>query len=79
MLWFPCILILFTTEHHMDLIQREELVQAYINQVIDNMNTKDLVRIVWEQLEENLKGYSDQELLTEIEDYYPELLEGVEL
>ncbi len=56
-------------------INREELTQAYIDRVIDNMNTKDLVRIVWEQLEENLALYSDQELISEVEDYYPELLE----
>jgi hypothetical protein len=56
-------------------MNREELTQAYIDRVIDNMNTKDLVRIVWEQLEENLGFYSDEELITEVEEYYPELLE----
>jgi len=56
-------------------INREELTQAYIDRVIDNMNTKDLVRIVWEQLEENLALYSEEELITEVEEYYPELLE----
>jgi len=54
---------------------RDELIQSYIDRVIDNMNTKDLVRIVWEQLEENLALYSDEELTTEIEESYPELLE----
>ncbi len=58
-------------------INREELTQAYIDRVIDNMNTKDLVRIVWEQLEENLALYSEEELTSEVEEYYPELLEGV--
>ena len=56
---------------------RDSLIQSYIDQVIDNMNTKDLVRIVWEQLEENLSLYSDEELRTEIADHYPELLEDV--
>jgi hypothetical protein len=56
-------------------INREELTQAYIDRVIDNMNTKDLVRIVWEQLEENLGSYTDEELITEVSDHYPELLE----
>jgi hypothetical protein len=27
-------------------------------------------------LEENLTNYSDEELITEVEEYYPELLEG---
>ena len=56
-------------------MNREELTQAYIDRVIDNMNTKDLVRIVWEQLEENLGSYSDEELIAEVEEYYPDLLE----
>ena len=56
-------------------IDRDELTQAYIDRVIDNMNTKDLVRIVWEQLEENLGLYTDEELISEVSDYYPELLE----
>lgn len=54
---------------------RDQLVQNYVDRLIDNMNTKDLVRIVSEQLEENLRSYSDEELIGEIEDYYPELLE----
>jgi hypothetical protein len=58
-------------------INRDALIQDYIDRVIDNMNTKDLVRIVWEQLEENLALYSDEELITEVSDYYPELLEDV--
>jgi hypothetical protein len=56
-------------------MNRDELTQAYIDRVIDNMNTKDLVRIVWEQLEENLALYSEQELISEVSDYYPDLLE----
>jgi len=53
---------------------RQELVEAYIDRVLDNMSTKDLIRIVGDQLEENLSTYSDEELLTEVEGYYPELL-----
>ena len=56
-------------------MNREELTQAYIDRVIDNMNTKDLVRIVWEQLEENLSFYTEEELISEVSDHYPELLE----
>lgn len=61
----------------MNTADRDSLIQSYIDRVIDNMNTKDLVRIVWEQLEQNLSSYSDEELKTEIADHYPELLEDV--
>jgi len=57
-------------------INRQELVEAYIDRVLDNMSTKDLIRIVGEQLEENLSTYSDKELIYEVEEYYPELLES---
>jgi hypothetical protein len=57
-------------------INRQELVEAYIDRVLDNMSTKDLIRIVGDQLEEDLSTYSDDELLTEVEEYYPELLES---
>ena len=60
----------------MNAAERDTLIQSYIDRVIDNMSTKDLVRVVWEQLEENLSLYSDDELKSEIEDYYPELLEA---
>lgn len=61
----------------MNTADRDSLIQSYIEQVIDNMNTKDLVCVVWEQLEQNLSSYSDEELKTEIADHYPELLEDV--
>ena len=57
-------------------MNRTELVEAYIDRVLDNMSTKDLIRIVGDQLEENLSSYTDEELISEIEDYYPELLES---
>lgn len=54
---------------------RNNLIEAYVDRVIDGMSTKDLIRIVAEQLEENLSAYSDAELISEIDEYYPELLE----
>ena len=55
---------------------RDQLVQDYVDRILDNMSTKDLMRIVGDQLQENFSSYSDEELITEIEEYYPELLEG---
>ena len=56
-------------------INRNQLVRDYIDRILDNMSTKDLMRIVGDQLEENLESYSDEELITEVKEYYPELLE----
>jgi hypothetical protein len=54
---------------------REALVEAYIDRLLDNMSTKDLMRIVGDQMEENLTSYTDEELISEVESYYPDLLE----
>ena len=55
-------------------INRQQLIEEYVDRILDNMSTKDLMRIVGDQLEENLSTYSDEELITEVEEYYPELL-----
>ena len=57
-------------------MNRQELLEAYIDRILDNMSTKDLMRIVGDQIEDNLSSYTDEELITEVEEYYPELIEG---
>ena len=54
---------------------RDQLVSSYVDRIIDSMSTKDLMRLGGDQLEENLSSYSDEELLSEIEEYYPELIQ----
>ena len=58
-----------------DTFDREALVEAYIDRLLDNMSTKDLLQIVGDQMEENLTSYTDEELISEVESYYPDLLE----
>lgn len=55
-------------------INRDQLIEEYVDRILDNMSTKDLLRIVGDQLEENLSSYSNEELIAEVEEYYPELL-----
>ena len=54
---------------------RDELQDAYINEIIDGMDMKDLIRIVYDNLEQNLETYTVDELIEEVEEYYPHLLE----
>lgn len=56
-------------------MNRESLISDYVDRILDNMSTKDLMRIVGDQLEENLANYSDKELIAEVREYYPELLD----
>ena len=56
-------------------MNRQELLDAYIDRILDNMSTKDLMRLVGDQIEENLESYTDEELIAEVQEYYPELIE----
>ena len=58
-----------------NIIDRDNLQDAYINEIIDGMDIKDLMRIVYDNLEQNLEQYSVEELIEEVEEYYPHLLE----
>ena len=57
-------------------MNRTELQESYIQQLIDGMDYKTMERFVYDTLEENLTNYTDEELITEVTDYYPELIEG---
>jgi hypothetical protein len=64
------------TQTNDNIIDRDELQDAYINEIIDGMDIKDLMRLVYDQLESNLEKYSVDELIEEVEEYYPHLLEN---
>ena len=59
-----------------NIVMRDELQDAYINEIIDGMDIKDLIRIVYDNLEQNLEQYTVDELIEEVEEYYPHLLEN---
>ena len=58
-----------------NIINRDELQNAYIESIIDGMDHKSMYQFVYDTIEQNLETYSDEELVTEVKDYYPELLE----
>ena len=55
-------------------IDRDQLVEDYVQQMIESMDYKTMVRFVYDTMVENLTDYTDEELITEVTDYYPELL-----
>lgn len=57
-----------------NIIDRDQLQDAYINEIIDGMDLKDLIAIVYDTLDANLEKYTVNELIEEVEEYYPELL-----
>ena len=56
-------------------MNRDQLQNDYIESIIDGMDHTDLWQFVYDTIEQNLETYSDEELVTEVKDYYPELLE----
>ena len=61
-----------------NIIDRDALQASYINRIIDGMDLKDLMQIVYDQLDDSLDKYSVDELIEEVDSYYPELLEESE-
>jgi hypothetical protein len=53
---------------------RQELQDAYINNVIDGMDMDDCLALLFDFLDKDLDKYSDEELITEVNEYYPDLL-----
>ena len=51
------------------------LVERYAEQLMDSMDMKTMEQFVFDTLVENLTDYTEEELITEISDHYPELLE----
>ena len=54
---------------------RDSLQEAYIESIIDGMDHKSMYQFVYDSLNNNLDDYTVEELITEVKDYYPELLE----
>ena len=59
-----------------NIVNRDELQDAYINEIIDGMDHKSMYQYVYDNLADHLDKYSVDELITEVEDYYPDLLEN---
>ncbi len=58
-----------------NIIDRDQLQNDYIESIIDGMDHKTMYQYVYDNLSDHLDKYSVDELITEVEDYYPELLE----
>ena len=56
---------------------RAQLIEDYIQTLIENMDYKTMECFVYDSLQDNLATYTDEQLITEIEEYNPELLEEV--
>ena len=56
---------------------RDQLVEDYIQHLIEGMDYKTMECLVYDTLKDNLSDYTDEQLVTEVEEYNPELLEDI--
>ena len=56
-------------------LQRDELIEQYVELVVDNMSEKDLVRYAQEQLADYIDKLSDIEIKEEVDNYDEELFD----
>tara|TARA_R100000030_G_scaffold78192_1_gene61149 strand:- start:130 stop:318 length:189 start_codon:yes stop_codon:yes gene_type:complete len=58
-----------------NIIDRDELQANYINRVLDGLDIKDMMAILYDQFDENFDKYTIDELIEEVNEYYPDLLD----
>ena len=58
-----------------NIIDRDALQDQLINQILDNMDIKTMMAILYDNMDESYDKYSVDELIAEVEEYYPHLLE----
>ena len=62
-----------------NIIDRDALQANYINRVLDDMDIKDMMAILYDYMDVEFDKYSVDELIAEVEEYYPHLLEESEV
>ena len=56
--------------------QREKLIEDYAWRCVDDMDIKDMCRVLAESIAHDLETESDGHVIEQVKNYYPDLLEG---
>ena len=56
-------------------MNRSELQDTMIQQILDDMDIKTMMAILYDNMSESYDKYSVDELIEEVKEYYPHLLE----
>ena len=60
-----------------NIIDRDQLQADYINRVLDDMDIKDMMAILYDYMDVEYDKYTVDELIECVDEYYPDLLEQV--
>ena len=66
------------TETNDNIIDRDTLQDAMIQQILDDMDIKTMMAILYDNMQESYDKYSIDELISEVEEYYPHLIEDAQ-
>ena len=58
-----------------NIINRDELINDYVQEVIDGMDLKDCLAVLHDYMVNSYSDYTLEEIKEEVEEYYPHLLE----
>ena len=58
-----------------NIVDRDQLQASYINRVLDDMDIKDMMAILYDYMDVEFDKYSVDELIEHVDEYYPDLLE----
>ena len=67
------------TETNDQIIDRDQLQDQLINQILDDMDIQTMMAILYDDMRESYDQYSVDQLIAEVEEYYPHLLEETEV
>ena len=59
-------------------IDRSVLQENMIQQILDDMDIKTMMAILYDNMSESYDKYSDAELFEEVKEYYPHLMDDSE-
>ena len=63
------------TEMQDKVIDRDELQDNLINQILDDMDIKTMMAILYDHMSESYDKYTVDELIEEVQEYYRDLLD----
>ena len=66
---------LMMTQTKDNIVDRDELQASLINQILDDMDIKTLMAVLYDYMDVDYDKYSVDELIEEVQEYYPHLLE----
>ena len=65
----------FVSNFTYSIMNRQELQEQLIDNVIEGMDFKTMWQVLFDFMDQSYDKYTDEELMEEVKEYYPHLLE----